>query len=382
MRRGNKLGAILLYVAFIGMLAIYIMSLYWSITGLADERERAVRIWTDILTIFVVISEIESMLVMNRLSIFLTGKTLNIVDDLFEENSQDFAVRYNGVTGWAFFTMIIMALSICYLYTQNRLFLGVSVFLVIVFGVGVLVYVLATYLKTKDELPESSFLKNSNSVFLPLFICMVQLLITRRQLVGFVYKNIYSPPNDIYLVAALIIVLCYLLASVYCHFSNIYCLVGFIYVKKDLTKIQKEIDALKEGDRERETYLRKTTKYVDEKTKQVGHFKKIELAILWYYVNVKIYIQERFYAGRYLLLFIKLKITKCFRGLLEPERIRINGVRFCWVAAVFELLTLDLLLFMYLESDDPCLKFFELLSTVIIIPVLLSWLAELKTKKE
>lgn len=39
-----------------------------------------------------------------------------------------------------------------------------------------------------------------------------------------------------------------------------------------------------------------------------------------------------------------------------------------------------MILFIWLESDSLCLKFFELFSTVIIIPILLSWLAELKSK--
>ena len=84
----------------------------------------------------------------------------------------------------------------------------------------------------------------------------------------------------------------------------------------------------------------------------------------------------------YVLSFIRLEIIKHLNGLLEPERIKVNTIRFCGVTAVLELLALDMVLFIYLESNDPCLKFFELLSTVIIIPVLLSWLSELKSKKD
>lgn len=40
------------------------------------------------------------------------------------------------------------------------------------------------------------------------------------------------------------------------------------------------------------------------------------------------------------------------------------------------------ILFIYLKSDSPTLKFFELVSTVIIIPILLSWLTGLKSKAE
>lgn len=61
-----------------------------------------------------------------------------------------------------------------------------------------------------------------------------------------------------------------------------------------------------------------------------------------------------------------------------------NTIRFCLLIAMTELLVVDFLLFIYLENDSPCLKFFELMSTVFIIPILLSWLMELKSnaKKE
>ena len=382
MRRGNKIGAIMSYIPFIGMLAIYIMSLYRGVVGIVDDTERAVRIWTDALAICAVIGELGSFLVINRINILLTGRTPNIVDDLFEENGQDFSVRYNGLMVSGFFMTLILVLYIQYLHTQNHLLLSVSMLLAIFWGFGAFVYILAGYLKLKDRKNASIFSELSNPVFLPMIICMIQLVITRKQLVALVRKSILSPESDVYLVAALIIVLCYFLASAFCHFSNIYCLIGCIFAKKDLAKIEKEIEELEGKDRGREENLRRTTKHVDEKAEQVGFLKKVGLVVLFCYVHVQTYIQERLYAGIYLLLFIKFKITKCFHELLYPERIRINGVRFCWIIAVLELLTLDLLLFMYLESDDPCLKFFELLSTVIIIPVLLSWLAELKTKKE
>ena len=84
----------------------------------------------------------------------------------------------------------------------------------------------------------------------------------------------------------------------------------------------------------------------------------------------------------YLLSLFNLKITKLFNDLLEPVRIRINSIRFCLITAVLELLSLDFILFICLESDSPTLKFFELVSTVIIIPILLSWLTGLKSKAE
>ena len=44
---------------------------------------------------------------------------------------------------------------------------------------------------------------------------------------------------------------------------------------------------------------------------------------------------------------------------------------------VIELLLLDMVLFVYLGSEDSCARFFELFSTVVVIPILLSSLASL-----
>ena len=153
-------------------------------------------------------------------------------------------------------------------------------------------------------------------------------------------------------------------------------------MRKDPNMIQKEIEHLQGEEKKREEDLRQATKYVDEQAEKVRFLKKIGLIVRFCFIHYKTYIQDRYYSAVYLLSFAKYKITKRFNGLLHPERIRINGIRFWWITAVWELLALDLLLFIYLDGDDPCLKFFELLSTVIIIPVLLSWLAELKAKKE
>ena len=94
-------------------------------------------------------------------------------------------------------------------------------------------------------------------------------------------------------------------------------------------------------------------------------FKKVGLIVPFLILHIKTYVQGRFYVASYLLSLLNFKITKRLCGLLEPDRIRINDIRFCLITTVLELLSLDFILFIYLESDSPCLKFFELLSTVV-----------------
>lgn len=85
---------------------------------------------------------------------------------------------------------------------------------------------------------------------------------------------------------------------------------------------------------------------------------------------------------KYLLLSLKCRVTNRLSNLLNIEILKINYIRFSLIIIMLELLSLNFILFIFLKSDDPCLKFFELLSTVIIIPILLSWLAELKSKTQ
>lgn len=381
MKYGQLIGKIIKYLPFIALLVFYAISLWQGITKIADGMERSIHIWTGALIINAIIGEICSLIVIERFNILLTGKTTNIVKDILNEDSQDVAVMTNGMVANTFILILIISFYAIYMYTRNQLLLSISIAIGTISAVGTVIYIIVMYIKSKNE-QYTIFSKLSNPVFVPTIICLVQFLITRKKLVGFVYSNIYNPRNNICLIITLILLLCYFLAAIFCHFSNIYCLIGFFFKKRDIDKIQKKIDLLEKKEQKREVTLREVTKYIDERAEQVGVVGKWGLAIRFYYIHIKTHIQERIHAVFFLISFIDFRITKRLSRFLNPERIRINGIRFCWSMAVVELLSLDLLLFMHLESDNPCLKFFELLSTVIIIPVLLSWLSELKEKKE
>lgn len=382
MSQRNKVGKLLKWIPLIGFLTVSIVVLCKGAATITEEIERCIYILTNVLILSGILGVISSLMVIDRFNILLTGKTPNIVDDVREESSQDVAVVYNGMIGSTSVMAIIFVLLVLNAYNKNRLFLYTAIVLTIVYSVGIVLYLLSKYVKIKSERPNYVFVKWSNPVFLPIIIFLIQLLVTRKKIVKYIYNNIYNPQNDIYLVAALIIVLCYFLAISFCHFSNVYCLIGFYYLKKDSGKLKKTISNLQEREQKRENNLREAATYVDERAEQVGIIKKVGLSIWYGIVHMKAYIEDIYYATVYLLVFANMQITKSLNGLLKPERIKINGIRFCCNMAVLELLALDLILFICLESDDPCLKFFELLSTVIIIPILLSWLSELKTKKE
>lgn len=368
------------YLPFAGILALHIFSLYNGATTIIDEMNRNIHIWTNTLMISAIVSEIGSLLVLDRFNILVTGKTPNFVQDIWEESSQDVAVRYNGMIVSSLFISVIFALNIIYTTTGKRVFSSAAVLLATLWAIGTIVYIFAGYFKIKHIRPQSVFSKLSDPAILPPIIGMIQILITRKNWVGYVYHSIYKPANDVLLTLGLIIMLCYILAIAFCHFSNIYCLIGFRFIKRDFGRIQRKIDYIQEKEEQQELLLRQTTKDIDERGEQGNFINKIGLIVPFFILHIKVYTQQRFCAASYLLSLLNFRVTKRFSGLLEPERIRLNGIRFCLVTAVLELLSLDFVLFIYFENNAPCLKFFELLSTVIIIPILLSWLAELKSK--
>ena len=132
---------------------------------------------------------------------------------------------------------------------------------------------------------------------------------------------------------------------------------------------------------ERVEVLRERTRLADKRAPQVGLTGKCALAVQLIGCHIRSFYQEYGDSLRYLLQLGAFHATRRGQHLLDTEHIRWNTLRFCESAAVLELLILDIVLFLYLGSDDTCSRFFELLSTVIIIPILLSSLDRLKENK-
>ena len=85
MKLRKVIGALAKYIPFVSLLFIYTMSLYRGATTITDEMERGILIWTDALMLSVIIGGICNLLVMDRFSKLVTGKTPNIVNDFVEQ---------------------------------------------------------------------------------------------------------------------------------------------------------------------------------------------------------------------------------------------------------------------------------------------------------
>ena len=266
------IGILTKYLPFIGLLALLIFSLYNGAITITDEVSRNIHIWTDALMISAVVSEIGNLLVLDWLVLLTTGKAPDIVQDIWEKSSQDISAMYNGIVVSSLFVTIIFVLNLIYITTGKYVFASLSVVLVTLCTIGTIVYIFAGYLKIKYMHQQHIFSKLSGHAILPAIINMIQLLITRKSWVGYIYQSIYKPANDVVLTLGLIILMCYFLAVTFCYFSIIYCLIGFAFFKRDPNRIQEKIDCIQEKEEKQEILLRQTTKDIDEMGEQGNFF--------------------------------------------------------------------------------------------------------------
>lgn len=374
-------GGVMKYSLFVALISLQILSIYTAVTNRSDETEFAVRIWKSVLSISAAVGLMGNLFAMDCLSKLMTGRPQNFFADFIEKDSKEISVSYNGFVVISLFLPVMVISMYLYMRTNMRLFLICSYTLAIATSVSFLVRMLALYFQSKQKSEKTFLSQLLNPIILPSVICFFLLMVTNTKTVEFVYRNLQTPASTVFRILALIIVLCYIPAVAFCHYSNLYCITAFTFIRKDPKKAQVELDAVEKKSAEREASLRQIAEYLDETALKVGFFKKIGLIIHFLSTHIKAHWKENVYAMSYLLLCGKLKITQRLGRLLDEDRIKTHMIRFCEITVVLELLALNILLFIYLEDNDPCSRFFELLSTVIIIPILLSSLSNLKVNK-
>lgn len=358
------------------------LSLFKGTNSIADEIESGIHFWTNLFRLSIAIGEIGCLLVMNQFSIVMTGKTSNIADDFLEQDSIEFSVSYNGLIAS---TVLFLGLGIpymVYIITKNRILLICLIVLLIALSLGTVINVLSIYLQEKKFVRSSALSKLIDPLILPMVVCVILLLITNTKSVGYFYRNLYAPQKTFVLIITLVVIMCYVLAILFCHFANFYCILAFVFMNKDKERTQERINALQDKKARYDDDLLKATESIDDKASKVCFIRRFGLALSFIFAHLKSYFATRLFAVSYLFLFVNAQLSIWLSKLWEPTRIRNSIIRFCEVCAMSELLLLDMILFVKLGSEDPISRFFELLSTVIIIPILLSSLTNLSTKRQ
>lgn len=215
---------------------MYTLMLYNGATKKSDDMNRNILILTNALILNAVVGEFGSLLVMDKFLKLTTGKKHSVVEDFKEKSSQDISVMYNEIVGLAAFFTTVFVLNGIYKVTGNHLVSITKVVFVNLWLIGITVYNSAKLLKIKQKSSKSFFGKLFDPLFLPPIICMIQVLLIRKKWIEYIYCNIYRPQNKAVLILVLIIVLSYFFIVSFCHFCNIYCLIGFRFQKTDFKK--------------------------------------------------------------------------------------------------------------------------------------------------
>ncbi|MCD8052462.1 MAG: hypothetical protein LUF00_00125 [Lachnospiraceae bacterium] len=347
-----------------------------------EEAEQTIQIWTSGLSLAVVVGMAESFLFQDiRGYREFGGKAPNVVTDFIEKSSEKIAVLLNDIFGIMFLGTLSSFICIIYMFTKVRWLVTCSIILSVCCLLSTIVTILAFYFQSYNKRKAETLPRISNPELLTMLIELLLLAVTNESTVGAVYECLYDMKDTIQTILVIIVVLCYTLALAFCHFFNLYCLIAIYFINQDGRKIQGRIDQVMQKNKKREDALRDTTDYVDKKAEQVGLSGIFLLGFYYLYYQMRSYCLSRKYDIEYLFLLLKFKIIRLLGGLFEKDRLKINSIRFCEIMTVLELLLLDMFLFAYLGDSAICSRFFELLSTVIIIPILLSSLATLKSSK-
>lgn len=232
MKTRKTFGVFAKYIPFLLLLCMYGFSLYRDAITITDSTERLVRILKDILLLNLTLGLFGGLFTLDRLRSLVLGSPQNIVDDIREQDSGDFAVSYNGLMGSSMHLSVILVFVTVYLLTNQQLFATCAIILSCGSVLITAALMLSQYLQNRHQQHNNILVYLANPIFLPILIWLLLHLITNIHTVRFIYNGIQDPYNTIVQILSLSILLCYILAVAFCHFSNIYCFISFSFITR------------------------------------------------------------------------------------------------------------------------------------------------------
>lgn len=347
-----------------------LLALYQDITCIDNSFERTVYMLAHILQLLLIVSQISSLMILNLFSKLLIGYKISLISDFIEKDSREINISYNGIIS------IIIICIISFLLLQYN-FIFILIIVLIEFGVGTL----TQYLQQKAQSYNDNLSQSLNIFILPAVVPSVLIPLTNTSIIEYVYKILSVHNNTISLILTISGMLCFLLIVAVEAFFNFYYLIGIMFYSKSFDKTDEKILKLNDKNTKRREKMYIDIGIIDNMAEKGGFYKKIVLFFCLIDIHLTNYLEEKWYQILYLWWYFYQWLLIQLCDCLDINHIKNNAIRFCEIVAVIELLSLNMILFVYLGSDDPCSRFFELLSTVVVIPILLSSLAELKTKK-
>ena len=310
-----------------------------------------------------------------------SGNKLDFLDNFREDRSEEEkSFAYNSVFANTALIGMVMSTEIIYILTQKGFFSVLSQTASVIMIIGFVANILAMYYHAKSKANKPEFFDSLGDIVFSMLAFMILSAVAQQRIAKLAYLNLFESQSNLLRIATLIMVVIYILVLVYCYFLNIYYYIAFKFEKKNLCILRHRINVV-QGRKEKniERMISIMDEIDEEKNEQkVSIVDELVRFLNFIYVNVKLYTKQRWYSTLYLLWIGWMKVVTYFSLLLKPETIKTNKIRFLEITMVAELLSLDMILFVYLGSEDSCSRFFELLSTVVVIPILLSSLSKLK----
>ena len=152
-----------------------------------------------------------------------------------------------------------------------------------------------------------------------------------------------------------------------------YCLIGCRYCQRDIDREERRQyqDALWELEQNREKLRRKTTE-VNRTAERSGPTALFGLGIRYIWYMTLSYIREKWYAIQSLIHAVRIMIAERLRGMLEAGRFRSFSRRLLALIVTAVLLAADLVLGSFYGAESYVTRFYEMISTIVIIPVILA----------
>lgn len=157
---------------------------------------------------------------------------------------------------------------------------------------------------------------------------------------------------------------------------SIYTIIGFIFWKSNIIKIEVKMVLINSKCGEIDNNLRKKATYVNRVTENQKWTQNIRVGVSFAFYNINVYILKIIYRIRYTIYFLKLHLIKYLKSFLQTSVYN----RFCHVfkniLTVVMLIIVNIYLYINFSESELIIHFYELLSTVIIIPIFLDKISE------
>lgn len=311
----------------------------------------------------------------------ISKKSINPIKRFKEDSSEEVAVKSNSfMVRIIVYSLVCMIGTTAFLITKRKVFIHIPVWFTIFFTMIDIIRVspyICDALNSKEELmgiPEN--LMGITMKNLLIHLGLIYLLDKKaiNYLLDLISRLIVN--EQVIDIVCVTLVLCVIYQLFFSIVINSYCIIAFTFMNKNLEKVNKKICEVNLEGKKAEEELRKKTVQVNKLANEQKRVANFLMGIKYTLYNIKIYILVSKYEFLYVWYYFKRIILKSLENLINKKyfskfyRIVRNPL------VVILLIVANIYLYINYKESDPVVHFYELLSTVIIIPIFLTKITE------